>query len=98
MPTPGYHTNCLLPRPKKPAPAGTMSSPRWASLLLASTGSQIFDGTRWWTIRQVGPCNISAHPAPCFVFLLPDNEFDGALLHWHLADEGWIRHPIGGGS
>jgi hypothetical protein len=101
MPVPGYHTNGLLPRPKKPAPAGTMSSPRWDALLLASPGSQIFDGARWWTILHVGPCHIPAHPAPCFVFLLPDPdpEFDGTRLRWHLTDEGWIRHPVvGSGS
>jgi hypothetical protein len=97
MMAPARERASLLPRPKT-APPAAMSAPRWDVLLLAAPGSQIFDGDRWWTIRRVGPCTVQAHPAPCSVFLLPDCD-GGALLHWHLADEGWIRHPVvGGGS
>lgn len=81
-----------LPKPQW-LPPGAMSAPRWAPLTLAARGSQIFDAGRWWTIRHIGPCNTPKHPAPCTIFLLPGAD-DRVLLHWHLADEGWIRHPV----
>ncbi len=102
--------NSLLPRPRTARPAGAMSAPRWAALTLAVSGSQIFLrdlGHRWWTIAETRPCTTSGCPPSCAKFLLslPDGEQpppgdDGEpwVLHWKLTDEGWIRHPIGGGS
>lgn len=89
----GRH-NCRPPRPSVAAPAGCMSAPRRDVLLLAAPGSQIYDGSGWWTIRHIGPCHIPAHPAPCWIFHLPGR--GTPLLHWQMSVEGWIRHPVAG--
>lgn len=82
-----------LPRSRVSPVPGTMAAPHWMPLILAAAGTQIFDAGRWWTIARIRPCETSAHRPPCSVFVMPGDEVKIAL-HWHLTDEGWLRHPV----
>jgi hypothetical protein len=81
------------PAPTKPAPAGAMSAPRLQQITLAAAGSQIFTAAGWRTVRRIAACHWTVlHGSTCSAVT-----FSGAVTHFDLSAEVWIRHPVGGG-
>lgn len=70
------------------------SAPRRQAVTLVTTGSQITALADWVTVGHIAACNIAGHQQPCTVLTGHDSRGRVVVVHAHINDDLWMRHPV----